>query len=334
MDARAYPRAVHRPRDLYPHPARHLRLRRRRGRPRIRDRVRSGVAHRAHRSSRSRNLVLAHPLSPAGADAGSRHRLDIPDGAQCRMAQSGDPRSARPRGTGTDRHFQHGWPDPVPGAGLDAVRLPAAHLDLARHGPGAGGSERRVRRVSAHDVPPGDAAGAAAGASRTLDPGYADHRRAVRTAAHHRPARENQRVQLSHLFRAQSALQPAQLRRRRGAVAALRRARRAAAARLQSPDQARGQLRHRHRERLPAATPAARRLANSRADPGEPLYRAGRDPSRRRAAVDEFFRLHAADLRDVPEISAWKPIGRCSPIGRSGWDCAIRFWSRSRPRWW
>ena len=64
-----------------------------------------------------------------------------------------------------------------------------------------------------------------------LDPGHADHRRAVRAAADHRPAGQDQRVQLSHLFRAQPALQPAQLRRRRGAVAAVRRARRAAAAR-------------------------------------------------------------------------------------------------------
>ena len=101
---------------------------------------------------------------------------------------------------------------------------------------------------------------------------------------------------------------------RRGAVAALRRARRAAAARLQSPDQARGQLRHGHRARLPAATPAARRLAHSRARPGEPLYRARRDPSRRRAAVDELFRLRAAALARRRAISAWKPIGSCSPI--------------------
>ena len=53
---------------------------------------------------------------------------------------------------------------------------------------------------------PGHAPGAAAGGACAVDPDHPDHRRAVRAAADHRLAGEDQRVQLSHLFRAQSAL--------------------------------------------------------------------------------------------------------------------------------
>ena len=69
--------------------------------------------------------------------------------------------------------------------------------------------------------------------------------------------------------------------------------------RLQPPDQARRQFRHGDRERLPPAAPAARRLAVARARPGESLCRARRGPSRRRAVVDELFRLRAAARRDA-----------------------------------
>src|SRR5207302_5942495 len=54
--------------------------------------------------------------------------------------------------------------------------------------------------------------------------------------ADHRPARQGQRVQLPGLFRAQPARQPAELRRRRGALAAVRGVRRRAARPLQPDD--------------------------------------------------------------------------------------------------
>ena len=72
------------------------------------------------------------------------------------------------------------------------------------------------------DLPPRDAAGAAARTACAAHPDHADHRRAVRTAADDRPAVAHHRVQLSHLFRAQSGGRPAELRRRRGGLAAVR----------------------------------------------------------------------------------------------------------------
>ena len=147
------------------------------------------LAGRAHRPAGPRDPVLADPVSPAGADPGAGDRLDLPDGTERRLAQSSRcARRSASDGQGPINIFSHAGTDLLPGARLDAVRVPAAHRDLALHGPGAGGGERRVGRVAAHHVPPHHLAGAAAGPAGARDPDHADHRRAVRAAADHRPA--------------------------------------------------------------------------------------------------------------------------------------------------
>src|SRR5262249_1059557 len=109
---------------------------------------------------------------------------------------------------------------------------------------------------------------------------------------------EDTAVGPSHLFRPHPAREPAQLRRGSGAGAAVPGAGPVVAAAVQPPDCARGQLRDRDRQSLSAAAPATRRLAHSRARLAEPLRRPRRNPSRRRAAVDEPFRLRLAAVPD------------------------------------
>ena len=64
-------------------------LRRRHGRAHLHGRVRARLADRAHRPAGPRDLVRDHPVSAAGADPGAGDRVDLPDGAECRLAQSG-----------------------------------------------------------------------------------------------------------------------------------------------------------------------------------------------------------------------------------------------------
>ena len=69
------------------------------------------------------------------------------------------------RGGGAAQRLQHGRPDRLPGARLRAVRVHPADRGAAHYEPGAGGGERRVRRLAHDHLPARDHAGAAAGMS-------------------------------------------------------------------------------------------------------------------------------------------------------------------------
>jgi iron(III) transport system permease protein len=185
-------------------------------------------------------------------------------GPECRLAQSAAAHARRPGRPGSDQRVQHGRPDPLPVACLGALRVHPAERGAAQHEPGARGGERHVRRDPVHHLPRVTLPVLLPGLLAPLILITLITAEQFRAAADDRAAVAHHRVQLSHLFRAQSGRRPAELWRRRRGLAAVRRLRRRAADALQPHHPPRRKLRHVTGKGVSPAPARARRVARSR----------------------------------------------------------------------